>query len=274
MARVFAAFIFVLWSAPSYALDLTGSITQGGFIKGQADAPDAEVYLDGKRLTTTPDGIFIFGFGRDHDAETVLEIRYPDGRTERKVLDILPREYDIQRIDGLQKKMVSPPEEVWNRIAKDRTLVANARAHETAQAYFSKGFVRPATGPVSGVYGSQRILNGVPKQPHFGIDYAAPAGAPVLAPADGVVRLAHPDMYYTGGTVIIDHGYGLNSTLMHMSALDVTEGQLVSQGERIGAVGATGRATGPHLDWRMNWYDRRIDPALVLEHFAAGKQGD
>lgn len=265
---VFAAFVFWLWSAPSNALDLAGAITQGGFVKGQTGAPNAEVYLDGKRLATTPEGIFIFGFGRDHQAESILEVRYPDGRTERKVLEIMPREYQIQRIDGLQKGMVSPPENVWERIAKDRTMVANARAHETAAPYFAKGFVRPATGPVSGVYGSQRILNGTPKQPHYGIDYAAAEGAPVLAPADGVVRLAHPDMYYTGGTVIIDHGYGLNSTLMHLSAVEVTEGQLVSQGERIGAVGATGRATGPHLDWRMNWHDRRIDPALVLDHFA------
>lgn len=261
-----AVIILILcWSTPVRALELNGHVMQGGFVIGQAKALAAEVFLDGTMLEKTADGYFIFGFGRDAPDRAALEVRYPDGHIYKKILDVKPREYDIQRIDGLSSKMVSPPEDVWERIASDRTLVANARAHKTKEAYFLGGFVRPAEGPVSGVYGSQRILNGTPKQPHYGIDYAAAEGALVTAPAGGVVRLSHPDMYYTGGTVILDHGYGLTSTLMHMSAIDVTEGQVVAQGERIGAVGATGRATGPHLDWRMNWRDRRIDPALVLD---------
>ena len=218
-----------------------------------------------------PDGHFVFGFGRDHDKDAILEIRSAGGEYERKSLSVAQREYEIQRIDNLDSKMVSPPEGLWERIAADRTLVANARAPKTEMPYFIEGFIRPAEGPVSGVYGSQRILNGTPKQPHYGVDYAAPEGAPVIAPASGIVRLAQSDLYYTGGTVIIDHGYNVSSTLMHMSAVHVKEGQKVKQGDLIGAVGATGRATGPHLDWRMNWRDRRIDPALVLTAFEGGE---
>lgn len=264
--------VLLLWSVPARAWDMTGHMVQGGFIIGRLDKPASEVIIDGRVLKQTEDGIFVFGFGRDHGSEVLLEIYYEDGDTKTDRLTVLPRDYDIQRIDGLDSKMVSPPEDVWKRIAEERAMVAEARRHDTDMAYFSSGFVRPSSGTVSGVYGSQRILNGTPKQPHYGIDYAAPEGTDVIAPADGIVRLSHPDMYYTGGTVIIDHGHGLSSTLMHMSALHVTTGQEVSQGEPVGAVGATGRATGPHLDWRMNWYDQRIDPSLILDITSAIKQ--
>ncbi len=256
------ALVFFI-SAPIYALELSGVLTQGGLVIGTA-TPGSKIELDGQQVELTDEGHFVFGFGRDHGAAALLKITTPESKTEEYNLVIRQREYNIQRIDKLPGKMVSPPEGTWERIASDRTLVANARENSTSTPHFLRGFIRPAEGIVSGVYGSQRILNGKPKQPHYGVDYAAPEGAPVMAPADGIVRLAHADLYYTGGTIIIDHGHGVSSTLMHMSALHVEAGQRVKQGALIGAVGSTGRATGPHLDWRMNWRDARIDPMTLV----------
>ena len=182
-----------------------------------------------------------------------------------RVLEIERRRYDIQRIDGLPKKMVTPPPELLVRIREEGAKVREARAFDTAELDLFVPFAWPAQGPISGVYGSQRILNGEPRQPHFGVDIAASTGTPVRAPAGGDIRLAEPDLYYSGGTVILDHGHGLSSSFLHMSRIDVEVGQRVAQGEVIGAIGATGRVTGAHLDWRMNWFERRLDPALLVE---------
>jgi murein DD-endopeptidase MepM/ murein hydrolase activator NlpD len=160
--------------------------------------------------------------------------------------------------------MVTPDESLLTRIAAERELILAAWAYDTTATDFLGGFVWPVVAPISGVYGSQRILNGEPRQPHFGVDMAAPEGTPVAAPAGGIVRLAEPDLNFTGGTVIIDHGHGLSSTLMHLASVLVAVGQRVEQGDIVGTVGATGRATGPHLDWRMNLYDARIDPQLLV----------
>ncbi len=260
---IFLLAVFLLFSFPVQALELAGELKQGALITGRT-TPGTKVTFEGTVLPLTENGTFIFGFDRDYPETAHITLIYPDGTTESKTLHIEQRTYDIQHIDGLPGKMVSPPEGVWDRIAKDRTAVANARNHKTGQAYFLNGFLWPAEGPISGVYGSRRILNGKPKQPHYGVDVAAPEGTPVYAPADGIIRLSHPDMYYTGKTVILDHGHGLTSTLMHMSALNVKEGQMVKQGNLIGAIGSTGRVTGPHLDWRMNWLDAHIDPMTVV----------
>ena len=190
-------------------------------------------------------------------------VTHGDGRIERRVIEVAPREYRIQRIDGLPREKVTPPEAVLARIREEGARVAAARANDDPRTDFRDGFVWPLTGRISGVYGSQRVLNGEPRRPHFGVDVAAPTGTPVAAPADAVVRLADDDLYFSGGTLIMDHGHGLTSTFIHLSKILVEPGQRVRQGEVVAEVGATGRATGPHLDWRMNLFDARLDPQLL-----------
>jgi len=244
-------------------LGLEGDFLQGGLIFGQA-APGAEVTLDGRRVRVSGAGRFIFGFGRDAPPNAVLEVAWPDGKVEMRHLVVARRSYKIQRIDGLPPKMVTPPEAVLARIRAENGRIARARAVDRAEPLFESGFVWPAVGPITGVFGSQRVLNGEPRRPHFGVDIAAPAGTPVTAPADGVVAIADDDMYYTGGTVLIDHGHGLTSVYSHLAEVWVTAGARLSQGDAIGSVGATGRVTGAHLDWRINWFDQRLDPALLV----------
>lgn len=244
-------------------LELTGDFTQGGMVKGQTE-PGAEVSLNGRSLRVDRWGRFVFGFGRDEAAEAILTVRYGDGAVEERALQIAQRSYDIQRIDGLPQTMVTPKPELLDRIRREGAQIAEARRRDTDAAWFWDGFIRPAEGPLTGVYGSQRILNGEPRQPHFGLDFGGPKGSPVVAPAPGIVVLAEPDHYYTGKTVLIDHGHGVNSVLMHLDRIDVEPGQRVEAGEMIGAIGASGRATGPHLDWRVNWFEVRLDPAFLI----------
>ena len=254
-----------LLSGPVWAQDLTleGALSQGGLVTGQT-RPGAEVRLDGRQVRVGADGRFLIGFGREAAPEALLELTLPDGSLARRTLEIEQRSYDIQRIDGLPQEKVTPPEEVLARIAEERAMVAKARQGDRPEPWFETGFVWPVVGPISGVYGSQRILNGEPKWPHFGVDVAVPVGTPVVAPADGLVVLAHHDMYYSGGTVLLDHGHGLTSSYLHLHEVSVEEGQMLRQGERLGSVGATGRVTGAHLDWRFNWFDRRLDPELIV----------
>lgn len=245
-------------------LTLDGSLSQGGLIVGHAP-PGTRIELDGKTVRVAEDGLFAFGFGRDAAPEANLVITYSGGAIERRTLAIGQRQYRVQRIDGLPPAMVTPPPEVLARIRRENARIAEARARDTRANWFEGGFIRPTEGPVSGVYGSQRILNGEPRRPHYGLDIAPPEGTAVIAPAGGIVALAETALYYTGGTVMIDHGHGVVSVFSHLSALDVEEGQSVEQGTRIGAVGSTGRATGPHLDWRVNWFTERLDPALLID---------
>ena len=266
-APVLAAAAWLLWISgpnPATAQDLTlaGALSQGGLVTGRT-VPGTEVRLDGRPVRVGADGRFLLGFGREAAPEAVLELTLPDGTLARRTLAIEQRSYDIQRIDGLQPEKVTPPEEVLARIADERAMVAVVRKVDRPEPWFETGFVWPVTGPISGVYGSQRILNGEPKWPHFGVDVAVPVGTPVVAPADGLVVVAHDDMYYSGGTVLLDHGYGLTSAYLHLHEVSVAEGQMLRQGDRLGSVGATGRVTGAHLDWRFNWFDRRLDPVLI-----------
>lgn len=257
-----ALWLWPLWLGAG-ELNWWGQWTQGGLIIGRAP-PGTRLELDGQPVPVAPDGAFVFGFGRDAPSRARLSVLLPDGRREERPLDVTPRQYDIQRLNGLPPDKVTPPPELLERIRRENARVDEARRREIAVPYFSSGFIWPASGRISGVYGSQRILNGEPRQPHYGVDVAAPIGTPVRAPADGVVTLAEPDLYYSGATLIIDHGYRLSSTLMHLNRIDVRVGQRVRQGDIVAAVGKSGRVTGPHLDWRMNWREARIDPALIV----------
>ena len=243
-------------------LRLEGTFAEGGLILGTAP-PGSQVAVDGKAVRVSPDGRFVFGFGRDHVSDISLSVTFPDGQRLESTFAIAQRTYDVQRIDGLPPRQVTPPREVLDRIRADNNEIAKARANDTPRTWFAGGFVWPAVGPISGVYGSRRILNGKPRRPHYGVDVAMPTGTPVTAPAPGRVVLAEDDMYFTGGTVILDHGHGVTSVFSHMSKVHVRVGDLLGQGDLLGEIGATGRVTGAHLDWRINWFKVRIDPELV-----------
>lgn len=249
-------------AAQASAARLDGDFVQGGLIIGTTD-PRADVVFNGRTLRVSQDGRFVFGFGRDAPPRAELRVTLPDGTAETTAIEVAPRTYEVQRIDGLPGKMVTPSEADLTRIRADAAKVAEARAIDRPEPLFESGYAWPARGIITGVYGSQRILNGEPRRPHFGVDVAAPTGTPVGAAADGVVTLAD-DLYFTGGTVLLDHGFGLTSTYSHLQDVWVVEGQKLKQGEALGTVGATGRATGAHLDWRINWFDQRLDPALLV----------
>jgi murein DD-endopeptidase MepM/ murein hydrolase activator NlpD len=249
-----------------------GQFVQGGIVFGKTSAGDA-VLLDNEAIDTiAPDGRFIIGFPRDYEGPAKLTIRHADGRTEEFAYDITDREFNVQRIDGLPKKMVTPDPEVSNRIKDDSRQAREARVERFTEDFLENGFIWPVLGPISGVYGSQRILNGEPRAPHWGVDIAVPTGTPVVAPADGIVTLAHPDMYFSGATLFIDHGLGMVSAFLHLSEIDVKVGDVVRQGDLIAKVGASGRATGPHLDWRINVGAARVDAQLLVPPMAEAQK--
>jgi murein DD-endopeptidase MepM/ murein hydrolase activator NlpD len=257
------ALFVVLPPASAGTLELKGKRVQGGLLVGRTD-PGTKVSMQKRAIRVSEDGYFVVGFSRDAPKKSWLVLEFPDGTREVKTLHIKRRKYNIQRIDGLPPKMVTPPPETLARIRRENAMIGKARKVDTPTPFFLKGWIWPAQGRISGVYGSQRILNGEPRRPHYGVDVAAPVGTPVVAPSDGVVRLAATGLYYTGGTIILDHGHRLSSAFLHMQSVEVKVGQRVKQGERIGTIGATGRVTGPHLDWRMNLFGARLDPALLL----------
>jgi len=252
-------------TAGADCVDLSGDPIQGGLLWGQV-APGTEVSADGKPVPVMPDGALLVGIGRDAKAEITL-VTEADVRCEQ-VVAIGQRDYRIQRVEGVPQKTVTPPEEVLERIARERALVREAKSMRLERPEFLRwvrsGLSWPATGRISGVYGSQRFYNGTPGSPHYGVDVARPTGHPVVAPGPGIITLAEPDLFYSGGTVILDHGYGLSSSFLHLSEVLVEVGDEVTAGTLLGKVGATGRATGPHLDWRMSWFDQRIDPQLLV----------
>ena len=241
---------------------LNGKFTQGALLRGQAPA-GAKVTLNGETVQTNKDGKFVVGFEREAPLQQTLVVKLDNGQKWQRDIILEKREYNIQRIDGLEQKMVSPPAEVTARIKQDNINVANARSGNTdLDALFTR-FEWPAKGVISGVYGSQRILNGVPKWPHYGLDIANETGTPVYAPVDGVVTMAD-DLYYSGNTLILDHGMRVFSTFLHMDTITVEVGETVKQGEQIGTIGSTGRSTGPHLDWRINLGNTRLDPQTII----------
>ena len=250
------------------AIEWRGSWQQGALLLGRVK-PGQVVTYGGESLKTTSQGYFLLGLDREAGPVSRVTVRDADGTEVNEEQRVASRSYAIQRVNGVPQETVEPAPEDLARIARDQQLVNNARKVTSNETGFLNGFVAPIEGPVTGVYGSQRVYNGIPKSPHYGVDYAAPKGAIVRAPASGVVRLAHKDLFYSGGTLIIDHGHNLTSSFLHLSDILVSAGMHVERGDIIAKVGATGRATGPHLDWRMNWRDVRVDPQLVLQALPA-----
>lgn len=244
-------------------IELKGDFIQGGIVIGQVPT-GTKVFFEKEKLRVSPEGIFVIGFGRDAAPHTQINVVYPDGGVGQQNIEVAKREYAVQRIDGLPSKQVTPDAKALARIQKENAMIGKARKIDDPRLDFTEDFIWPAQGRISGVFGSQRILNGKPKRPHYGVDIAAPTGTLVQAPASGIVTLAHSDMYYSGGTVILDHGHGISSVFIHLHEVSVKLGDRLEQGDKIGTVGSTGRATGPHLHWGMNWFKKRLDPRLLL----------
>ncbi len=242
---------------------------QGELMIGRV-AVGSKVWIEGKPVRVS-EGLFAFGFGRDDTKTIAVRIVFPNGTSATRKVTPARRIFEIQRITGLPEKMVTPSKEDEERIARENALVAQARSHDSDEIWFAEKFDWPAHGPISGVYGSQRILNGEAKAPHYGVDIAAPEGAPAQAPVNAIVALAEPDFYLTGGTVVLDHGHGVSTTYLHMSRVNVQVGDALKRGDPFGAVGHKGRATGPHLHWAMNWFQVRLDPSLVASSPAPTK---
>ena len=256
--------IIVLICFKTSATEFTGKFVQGHFIIGKTDS-NSKVKIDKLQVRVSKDGYFAFGISRDRKYDLVITIE-KDGIKEKIIKKVQKRKYNIQRIDGLEEKKVTPPEEVYERIKKENKLIAKARSIDSDLDFFKDKFIIPVENAIiTGVYGSQRILNGKPKWPHYGLDFAAKKGTKIKAMLSGTVTLAEPDLFYTGGTLIFDHGHGISTLYMHMDKMFVKKGQKVNKGDIIGTVGATGRATGAHLDVRLNWFDVRLDPATVLD---------
>ena len=243
------------------------SVSQGSMVIGKVPAGSSVRYAN-RTLRVTGYGSVVFGVGRDEKGPVVVEVQSPGTPARQVSIAVTPRDWPIQRINGVPPASVNPPKVIAERIAREQAQVSAVRTRDDARTGFAQAFLQPVQGRISGRFGSQRIYNGTPKSAHSGMDIAAPTGTPVKAPADGVVTFAHPDLYLTGGTLVLDHGHGISSNFLHLSKLHAKVGEVVKQGDVVAAVGSTGRSTGPHLHWGMNWFDVRIDPQLVLERAA------
>ena len=257
------ALVALLAAVPAHPATMTGVPVEGGMLFFES-APGTTATLDGEPVPVAPDGSFLIGFHRDSPGTVILRIREPGVDEQRIELQVAQREYAEQRIDGLPSNLVTPPVEIMERIRDEAERVREARAAPVTTPHYMNGFVWPAKGCITGVYGTRRILNGEPRQPHYGIDLAAPRGTMVRAAGDGIVVMAERDLYYSGGTLIIAHGQGLTSSYLHLSSLSVGRGDRVRKGDPVATVGSTGRSTGPHLDWRFNWQQARLDPELLV----------
>ena len=262
-SKIIKLLFFFLLPINSYATEFQGSFKQGSFILGKTE-PGSTVFIDKRKVRVSKEGFFAFGLDRDRKNDVIIKIK-KDNKFKTIHKKVLKRKYKIQKIDGLPSKQVTPPPEVYERIKIDNKLIGKARSLDTSYDFFKNKFIYPIEKYIiTGVYGSQRILNGKPRSPHYGIDLHAPEGTPVKAMMDGVVTLAEKDMYFTGGTIIFDHGHGISTLFMHMKDINVNVGQNIKQGEIVGSLGQTGRATGPHLDIRLNWFDVKLDPMSIL----------
>jgi hypothetical protein len=238
------------------------SASQGALVIGKV-APGSRVQYGRRTLRVSGYGSVVFGIGRDERGPLRIVVQHADGRSEDIAIAVTPRDWPIERVNGVPPKTVNPPPDIAERIKREQAEVTVARDRDDDREDFTHGFIWPVQGRISGRFGNQRIYNGDPKAPHSGMDIAVPQGTPVKAPASGIVTFAKPDLYLTGGTILIDHGFGLSSNFLHLSRLDVRVGEHVTQGQVIGAAGMTGRATGPHVHWGFNWFGVRLDPLLL-----------
>lgn len=258
------AALLLTTGAASAAVELRGEMKQGALVVGETE-PGATVRFDGNEVRVSSEGHFVIGFERDAPRTQRLEVVLPDGERVERALEIASREYYIQRIDGVPPEQVFPPEEALPQIRRDIQMIRAARLRDDPRTDFLVDFIWPAEGRITGVYGSQRFYNGEPRRPHYGLDIANDVGTPIRAAAAGVISVAQPDMYFNGATVVIDHGHGVSTLYLHLNDIDVEVGDRVDQGEIIGEMGATGRVTGPHLHWEVNWLGRRLDPELLVD---------
>ena len=255
--------LIIFLSSKASAIEFNGKFIQGHFIIGKTES-GSQIYIDNKEVKVSKDGFFAFGLDRDRKYDVVI-LSIKDKKKKKIVKKVKKRKYNIQRIDGLEPKKVTPPEEVYERIKNENKLIVAAREINSDLDFFKNKFILPLDNAIiTGVYGSQRILNGKPRWPHYGIDFAGDLGTPIKAMANGVVTLAEKDLYFTGATLIFDHGHGISTLYMHLDEIFVEKGDIVKQGDIIGTVGSSGRSTGPHLDVRLNWFGTRLDPATVL----------
>ena len=255
-------FIFFFQTLNLNAIEFKGKFLQGHYIIGVTD-PSAKIIIDKKKVKVSKDGFFVFGLDRDRKFDVTIT-KDLNGKKEIIVKKILKRKYNIQRIDGLPESKVTPPETVYKRIKEENNKIGKARSIDSDLPFFKNQFIMPVKGIVSGVYGSQRILNGKPKWPHYGIDIAAKQGTMIKSSGSGKVTMAEDNLYYTGGTIIMDHGHGISTIYSHLENVLVSVGDNINQGDIIGTVGSTGRSTGPHLDFRVNWFQTRLDPMSIL----------
>lgn len=267
MKLVIAVFLSLLF-IPAQAMELRGQWQQGGVIIGKTPA-GAQIEYMGKKLHLSPEGEFVIGLGRDAKPKAILVTINPDGSRSEQEFSVKQRTYNVQKVTGVPQQTVEPDPAQVERAKREAQMAADARKGDLPLTFFAQKFQWPLVGPITGVYGSQRIYNGVPNSPHYGVDIAKPVGTQVNAPAGGIVTLVHPDMFFSGGTLIIDHGHGLSSTFIHLSEILVNQGDAIVQGQAIAKVGKTGRATGAHLDWRMNWFEERVDPQLLVDPMPA-----
>ena len=252
------------FSSLCFSVDIHSPWVQGGLILGKAN-PSSGLEFLGKKVKVNNQGDFVVGLGRDTKPSVQLIETTASGKVITHTYAVEQRIYNEQKITGVPKKTVNVPESALPRIRKEVRAAKKARKVDSDLQSFLQKFIWPAQGIISGVYGSRRYYNGVPKRPHFGVDIAAPQGSAVIAPASGVITLVHENMYFSGGTVIMDHGHGISSTFIHLHKAHVKVGDAVKQGQLIAEIGSTGRSTGPHLDWRMNWFDQRLDPQLLMD---------
>ncbi len=259
--RIFLILLFLV--SPAYAIEFQGKFLQGHFILGITD-PDAKILVGKKEVKVSKNGDFVFGIDRDQKYDLTFT-KIVNGKKTIITKKVMKRKYNIQRIDGLAESKVTPPESVYKRIKKENNAIGKARAINSNLLFFKEKFIMPVKGIISGVYGSQRILNGKPRWPHYGIDIAAKQGTMIKSSGGGIVTMAEDDLYYTGGTIIMDHGHGISSIYSHLENVLVSVGDQINRGDIIGTVGSTGRSTGPHLDFRINWFQTRLDPMSVLE---------
>ena len=258
----FLLILFIFVTSHVKAIEFQGKFIQGHFILGKTD-PNAEIIVGKKKVKVSKEGFFVFGIDRDRKFDLIFT-KTINGKKSKVIKKVLKRKYNIQRIDGLAESKVTPPESVYKRIKKENNAIGEARAINSNLIFFKDKFIMPVKGIISGVYGSQRILNGKPRWPHYGIDIAAKQGTMIISSGTGVVTMAEEDLYYTGGTIIMDHGHGISTIYSHLENILVSVGDQINQGDVIGTVGSTGRSTGPHLDFRINWFQTRLDPMSVL----------